>query len=334
MPVLALVRSALVLPAALLLGACATAPRPSRPAAQLAGPTSPTASVPAVDPLAARDAQVRLQLLLDDADFGPGVVDGRDGEFTRKALARYNAVRGLPAEAQPDTAGVTPYTSYVVSADNLAKLGTMGKSNAEIQKQKGQPYTSLTELLAERFHTSRDFLRRLNPGVNLDTLAAGARVTVPNVARPFALEDLPLTRDLVAPGGRRVLVDLRQRMLEVREGARLLAAFPITPGSSAHPAPPGEWRILGVTTFPWFRWDEGVLKRGERTENFFQLPPGPNSPVGIMWAGLNKPGIGIHGSPNPETIGRAGSHGCIRLSNWDAAKFCRMVSTGAPVTIQ
>lgn len=331
---LALVRSALVLPAVFLLGACASSPRGGRPVEQPAAPSAPSASVPAVDPAAARDAQVRLQILLDGADFGPGVVDGRDGEFTRKALARYNTARGLSADARPDTAGIAAYTTYVVTADNLAKLGTMGKSNADIQKQKGQPYTSLTELLAERFHTSRDFLRRLNPGVNVDTLAAGASVTVPNVARPFALEDLPLTRDLVAPGGRRVAVDLRQRMLEIREGDRLLAAFPITPGSSAHPAPPGEWRILGVTTFPWFRWDEGVLKRGERTENFFQLPPGPNSPVGIMWAGLNKPGIGIHGSPNPETIGRASSHGCIRLSNWDAAKFCRLVATGARVTIQ
>lgn len=316
---------------ALFLGACASTPKALPPTARTAPPTAPAAPA---DTLAARDAQVRLQIFLDEADFGPGVVDGRKGEFTSKALARYNAARGLPAEAVPEVANMQPYRTYVVTADNLAKLGVMASGNAAIEKQKSQPYTSLTELLAERFHTTREFIRRLNPGVAVDALGAGASVNVPNITRPFQIEDLPLTKDLSAPAGRRVLVDLQPRMLEIREGERLLAAFPITPGSAAHPAPPGEWRILGVATFPWFRYDEGVLKRGERTDKFFNLPPGPNGPVGILWAGLNKPGIGIHGSPNPETIGRAGSHGCIRLSNWDAAKFCRLVGKGAAVTIR
>jgi len=97
--------------------------------------------------------------------------------------------------------------------------------------------------------------------------------------------------------------------LEVREGDKLIAEFPITPGSKTLPAPLGEWKILGIATMPWFRHDEGVLNHGVRTNDFYNLPPGPNNPVGILWMGLNKPGIGIHGTNNPETIGRAGSHG-------------------------
>ena len=133
---------------------------------------------------------------------------------------------------------------------------------------------------------------------------------------------------------RHVSVGLREKILSIHENGRLIATFPITPGSAEHPAPVGEWRITGAVPFPWFRYDLGVLKRGERTEDFHNLPPGPNNPVGILWAGLNRPGIGIHGSPAPDTIVRAGSHGCIRLSNWDAATFYTLVGKGTAVTIR
>ena len=95
----------------------------------------------------------------------------------------------------------------------------------------------------------------------------------------------------------------------------------------------GVWKILGSATLPWFRHDEGVLQHGVRTSDFYNIPPGPNNPVGILWMGLNKPGIGIHGTNNPETIGRAGSHGCIRMANWDAARIKDLVTIGNVVTI-
>jgi lipoprotein-anchoring transpeptidase ErfK/SrfK len=88
-----------------------------------------------------------------------------------------------------------------------------------------------------------------------------------------------------------------------------------------------------MATMPWFRHDEGVLNHGVRTNDFYNIPPGPNNPVGVLWMGLNKPGIGIHGTNNPETIGRAGSHGCIRTANWDAARLKDLVSPGTKVTI-
>lgn len=290
------------------------------------------------DIVAQRTQTVKLQIFLDANRFGPGVIDGRPGEFSSKALVRYNASRGLPLGTQPDLSGIEPLRNYEITEADVRRIGTQAEQLADIEKQKSQPYTSISELIAERFHTTRSFLARLNPGVNINALQPGDLVIVPNVAHPFQIEDLPgskIDRHKTSLASRRAIVDLSARMLEVRasDGA-LIAAFPITPGSSEHPAPPGEWRIVGIATYPWFRWDDGVLERGERTETFFNLPPGPNSPVGILWAGLNRPGIGIHGTSNPDTIGRAGSHGCIRLSNWDASVFRTLVSAGSPVTIR
>lgn len=279
---------------------------------------------------------VRLQIFLDARHFGPGVVDGRPGEFTTKALERYNKARGLPAGTEPDVNAIEAYSTYTVASDDVAVLGTMAVEPVDIAKQKRLPYTSLSELVAERFHTTVSYLGKLNPDKNLNALAPGDVLKVPNVARPFRADRFPSTYPAPAAGvatSRRVLVDLNARMLEVREGTHLLAAFPITPGSTEHPAPVGEWKIVGAVPWPWYRYDEGVLKRGERTETFFLFPPGVNSPVGVLWAGTNRPGVGIHGTPNPDTIGRAGSHGCIRLANWDAAAFYTLVGKGTPVTI-
>lgn len=284
-----------------------------------------------------RDEAIQLQIFLDARHFGPGVVDGSAGEFTTKALEFYNKAHGLPAGARPDVSAIQAYTVYTIAPEDLAVLGTMAVEPADIAKQKRLPYTTLGELIAERFHTTKGFLAEINRGKDIDALAAGDSVTVPNVARPFRADKFPSTYPAPVASvakSRRVLVDVSTRMLEVREGGRLLAAFPITPGSSEHPAPAGEWKIVGAVPWPWYRYDEGVLKRGERTEEFFLFPPGVNSPVGILWAGTNRPGVGIHGTPNPDTIGRAGSHGCIRLANWDAAAFYTLVAKGVPVTIR
>lgn len=284
-----------------------------------------------------RDRTVQLQIFLDGRQFGPGVVDGHSGEFTSKALTLYREAQGLPVNVVPDVSGIQPYTQYAVTEDDLRRLGTMALEPAEQAQQKTLPYIGLTELLAERFHTTVAFMAELNPGRQMDALTPGEVITVPNIDRPFRVDAFPSgysrPQSSVA-GTRRVQVDTGLRMLRVTEGDRLLAAFPLTPGSDEHPAPLGEWKITGAVPWPWYRYDEGVLKRGERTETFYNLPPGPNSPVGVLWTGLNRPGVGIHGTAFPETIGRSGSHGCIRLSNWDAATFYTLVAKGMPVTIQ
>lgn len=286
---------------------------------------------------AARDRTVQLQIFLDAENFGPGIVDGQEGEFTDKALQAYRQAKGLPEGFVPDTSTIVPYTTTVVTAEDLAVLGTMAEEPADIAKQKRLPYVGIGELLAERYHTSRAFIAQLNPGKEIDTVPVGTVLRVPNVSRPFRPESFPGSYR-VAPSSvaasRKVVVDTTVRMLGVSEGGRLIAAFPITPGSPEHPAPAGEWKIAMSVPWPTFRYDEGVLKRGERTKEFYMFPPGPNSPVGILWAGLNRPGTGIHGTAYPEIIGRSGSHGCIRLANWDAATFYTLVGVGTPVTIR
>jgi len=214
-------------------------------------------------------------------------------------------------------------------------VGPLPADHAEQAKLKWQPYTSLLEFVAERFHSAEAFIQQLNPGKDWEHMAAGETLKVPNVSAPFEMEryteaNIPANPAFAA---RKIYVDTKERLLEVFENDKLICVFPITPGSEALPAPVGTWKIVGVAVWPWFRYDEGMLNYGVRTEQFFNLPPGPNNLVGLLWMALDKPGIGIHGTNNPETIGRAASHGCIRLSNWDAARVKDQVSVGNVVII-
>ncbi len=293
----------------------------------------PVRASPVIPDLSARDRVVQEQIFLDSVNFGPGVIDGRNGDFTEKARNVYRRVMGR----DPDSSSITPYTSYTVTSTDLRRIGSAASGPVAMAAQNRLPYTSVTELVAERYHTTQDFVRRINPGIDVDSASVGTTLRVPNVAKPFRVEKFPSAYPPAAPAraaNRIVTVDTSERLLRVIENDKLLAVFPITPGSSAHPAPTGEWKVLGLKPWPWFRWDDGVLKRGERTENAYLIPPGVNNPVGILWAGLNRPGIGIHGTPSPETIGRSGSHGCIRLANWDAATFYTLVPVGTPVSIR
>ncbi len=280
----------------------------------------------------------QLQIFLDNADFGPGKIDGKMGEFFRKALISYKHAHAMPKTGAVDKwlLDQVPvvYTNYTIKGDDLAFVGTIPTEHADQAMLKYLPYTSLLEFVAERFHSSEDYIQKLNPGFKPDTLKPGDILKVPNVL-PFEIENvtekkLPLNKAFAA---RKIYVDTKERLLEVFENEQLVSEFPITPGSTALPAPVGTWRIVGIVTLPWFRYDEGMLEHGVRTENFFNLPPGPNNLVGVLWMGLNKTGIGIHGTNNPETIGRAASHGCIRLANWDAFRVKDMVSEGNTVII-
>ena len=122
-------------------------------------------------------------------------------------------------------------------------------------------------------------------------------------------------------------------MLGVFEGEKLIASYPVTVGSKQTASPIGEWKVRGVAKLPTFRWDKEMLKHGERSGNFYLLPPGPRNPVGVMWIALNKKGIGIHGTNDPDSIGRAVSHGCIRLANWDVVRLATKIKHGDNVSI-
>jgi lipoprotein-anchoring transpeptidase ErfK/SrfK len=132
---------------------------------------------------------------------------------------------------------------------------------------------------------------------------------------------------------RKIVITRGETILDLYEDDKLIAAIPIAPGSPAHPTPKGNWRIVGIASMPTFRWDAGVLNRGVRTSNFYMLPAGPNNPVGVAWIGLSKPGIGIHGTNNPHSIGTFASHGCMRTANWDVSRIAHLVTKGVPVEI-
>ena len=126
-------------------------------------------------------------------------------------------------------------------------------------------------------------------------------------------------------------IDVKTNMLGVFEGEKIVAAYPVTVGSTQTATPLGEWKVRGVAKLPTFRYDEEMLNRGERSKRFYLLKPGPNNPVGVVWIGLSAQGYGIHGTPDPDKVGKTQSHGCVRLTNWDALALARLVKKRTPV---
>jgi lipoprotein-anchoring transpeptidase ErfK/SrfK len=230
--------------------------------------------------------------------------------------------------------------TYVITAQDRTFVGPCPLTVEEQATQKSLPYGSIEEFLSERFHCSPALLHALNPQWTGDDLTVGAAVLVPNV-EPFQIEALPRAGAWPKHPGfrhRSVVVHRSERMLDVWEGTALIASFPVTPGgdpeSGGVATPPGTWHITTIAVAPTFRWDKSVLERGVRSDTFFMLPPGPNNPVGVLWCALNRPGIGIHGTDHPQTIGRAVSHGCIRMANWDVVRFAHLITPGVTVTIE
>lgn len=317
------------------------------PAILLANPTTPTTTAetpPApVLPKAPEPIEsiLRTQIFLDGKLFGPGKVDGRPGEFTTKALKRYQAANGLPQTELDahtlDLSSITElYTTYTIREEDLKFVGELPTKPSLQSKKKYLPYDSLLEFLTERFHTSPELIEWLNKPMKMSTLKPGDAVKVPNV-QPFCLEELtpiPGLPEVVEFKTRVIKIDTREKLLGLYEGEKMLASLPITPGSGHNATPPGTWRIVGITQMPTFRWDKSVLEYGVRSKDYYELPIGPNNPVGVMWIGLSKPGIGIHGTNQAQTIGRSASHGCMRTANWDVIRLSKMITKGMTVIIE
>lgn len=330
----------------ILLVALATiAAKPVPKTTPAAGPKSspkPKATVEKTIPVALpnydEETSVKLQIFLDNNDFGPGKIDGRMGEFFGKALIHYKKAHGMAATGAVDSwlLDQVPetYTNFTIPPEAANFVGATASKPSEQSKLKRLLYGSFLEYVAERYHSAEDFLKKINPEMKLENLKVGDTVKVPNVL-PFKIEDLKegFAEKNPAFANRKIYIDTKDRFLLIYDDTQLVAEFPITPGSSTLPAPMGLWKILGIATLPVFRHDEGVLQHGEKSSVFYNLPPGPNNPVGILWMGLNKPHVGIHGTNNPETIGRAASHGCIRTANWDAARVRELVTVGNAVSI-
>ena len=289
------------------------------------------------------------------------------------ALYRQSRGEQPPAPpARPDTApdisGLDlasfgpAFILYTVADADLQNIGPLPSAKAAQAKLKFLPYRDAAEALAAKFHCDVHFLEQLNPG-KTKTIKAGDQLKVPNV-EPFELaavkdlkpgseigsaaandlpdetsaeNDKPVAKEEPAGAGvpaASVKIDTKTNMLGVFEADKLVAAYPVTIGSAQTALPIGEWKVQRITKLPRFRWDEEMLKHGQRSGKFYMLPPGSNSPVGVIWIALNKKGIGIHGTNEPETIGRSVSHGCVRLTNWDVVRLAQKVKSGTPVSIQ
>lgn len=313
------------------------------------------------------ESAVRLQIYLDEKLFGPGFIDGKPGKFTTKAVHAYNRSVGripddwtaLLKEAN-ESLGETYATAIVPDVAKEwvnAKLPTSYSGQA---RHKRNSYRSYLEFMAERYHTSESFLVELNGKKKAWGLAPRKAIKVPNVT-PFMIEKLEEGRKHEkedALSARTVIVDTKGRNLFIYEpgqapkvaGAavvvsekdegfseqKLIAMFPITPGKVQY-IHHGNWKIANCFELPSWRYDKQFLRTGKRSKDkskVLQIPPGPNVPVGVLWSGLTKSGIGIHGTSSPRTIGRSLSAGCIRLSNWDAARFPSLARPGAKVVIR
>jgi lipoprotein-anchoring transpeptidase ErfK/SrfK len=284
---------------------------------------------------------VRLKIFLDQHSFGPGEIDDRWTDLCASALRLYQIAdgngAGLDQELKQELTDLAPlYIDYQINPDDLAWVGRSPQKPAAQAKRKLMPYPTIADFVAERFHTNVSFLAKLNRGKNLTKLRPGDTVQVPNVP-PLELSGLKEADD-VPPRPqlktRRVEIDTKSKVLTITDGGKILAAFPITPGSKQLPAPIGTWQIVKVATLPWFRWDKAMLMHGKRSGDFHNIPPGPRNEVGLVWIGLNKKGIGIHGTNNPDSIGHSASHGCIRLANWDAIQVLNAVTQGVTVEIK
>ncbi|MGU3455277.1 L,D-transpeptidase [Brevundimonas sp. M1A4_2e] len=277
-------------------------------------------------------ATARAQILLDRANFSPGVIDGLGGDNTRQAIAAFEKAAGLPQDGVLDaevfrrlTAGDDGrvLTDYTITAADLSGsfIGQVPANLADMAKLKTVGYATPLEMLAEKFHMTEGLLQALNPGV--DFAKAGQTIVVAAVAQT----------DLAAEVAH-IVVDKAERSVRVYDAAdKLLAFYPATVGSSARPAPSGEVTVVGVAPEPNYTYDPDRVSydRGDRK---VIVPPGPNNPVGSVWIDLSRDTYGIHGTPDPSKVGKTFSSGCVRLTNWDAEQLASKVKPGVRVTFR
>ena len=286
---------------------------------------------PEIGPGAQGPGVVRAQILLARAHFSCGEIDGDFGSNLQKTVAAYQADRHLSVSGGVDAATwtslnadqVLPLTPYTITADD-EKGPFIGKVPPEMMQQAKLPsmgYTSPLQELSARFHASPRLMQLLNPGA--DFTKVGQELTVPNV--------------FVESPGPAAEVDVSKSDSSVRAigpDGKLLAYYSATIGSEHDPLPVGAWKITGTKHDPVFHYDPNLFWNAKSTDKKTDIQAGPNNPVGLVWIDLSKEHYGIHGTPDPSLIGHAFSHGCIRLTNWDALELASMVKPGTPAILK
>ena len=296
--------------------------------AQVVAPQQP-ASKPAANPLP-DPALIKAEVLLARAQVSPGEIDGLAGSNLTRAVKAYEQMTGQPVDGQLtealwtrlNTQGQAPVAAaYAVTAQDVAGpfYPDVGEDMVAASKLATPGYARPSEMLAERFHMSEKLLQALNPGADLTkvgTVLVVAQPLIPDLARVDHIEV-----DKAAASVRAYAAD-----------GTLIASFPATVGSTDRPSPSGERKVRGVSFNPIYTYDPSRLTFGPKRHGKFIIQPGPNNPVGVVYIALNAPGYGIHGSPGPNKIGKTASHGCVRLTNWDALLLARAVRPGVKVS--
>jgi len=318
-----------------------TPAKPRRPAAQQRTQAPPQPSIEEV---------IAVQVALTREGFSTGVIDGRMGVNTTRALDAYRKQRASDPAPSPE-----PLVAYQITDEDAA-----GPFEPEIptdlmeqSKLPALSYRSVAELLAERFHTTPEILKKLNPDAAMN---AGTSIRVPNVdafmlpstsaSKPAqaASTSKPQQGRAVGTTGRAaaastpaldpvvITVSRSGSSLTVTsQDGRILYFAPVTTGSEHDPLPLGDWNVTGVYYNPPFRYNPDLFWDANPSHSKATIPRGPNGPIGVVWIDLTKEHYGIHGAPEPSQIGRTQSHGCVRLTNWDAVKVAGMVGPGTPV---
>jgi lipoprotein-anchoring transpeptidase ErfK/SrfK len=300
------------------------------------------------------DGQIlHAQVLLDRAGFSPGVIDGREGMSMAEAIKGFQSSRGLEATGELDQETRQALLRGGVPATRRLKIdpgdargpftGTIPSDPEQQAKLDRLGYRNLLEKIAEKFHTTPETIIALNSPATL--IGPGAVLRLPNVllaSRSYGdidgdtaqmLSDLNVSGGL--PRAERIVVDKSDGVLRVfGKGDRLVAQFPATMGSQHDPLPLGNWKVTTVAYNPPFHYQPDLFWDVADSKEEQRLPPGPNGPVGTVWIDLTKEHYGIHGTAEPQTIQRAQSHGCVRLTNWDAARLATMVQDGMQVVFQ
>lgn len=268
----------------------------------------------------------RLQIALDRAGFSPGVIDGYAGENVNKAIGSAEQKLGLPQDGKMDAelAATLEFDGpalkeYVITEEDLSDLSeTIPDDYAEKAEMKNLGFTTVEEKLAERFHMDVDFLKGLNTGSDF---SSGSTVLVADIGE-----------DVTGAEVARIEADKNLRQLRVYdEAGTLVVSYPATIGSEETPSPSGTHQVQAVAIDPTYTYNpDKNFQQGDNTEPL-TIPPGPNGPVGSVWIDLSEPTYGIHGTPEPSEIDKTQSHGCVRLTNWDANELAHLVDTGVEV---
>jgi lipoprotein-anchoring transpeptidase ErfK/SrfK len=266
------------------------------------------------------------QVLLDRAGHSPGVFDGTWGSNSRRAVAAFERSTGLAVDGEIDPEVSARLRSdydtnvvqqYTIQADDIDRLIDVPESMTDQSKLEHLGFETALEALAEKFQMSQGLMQRLNVGKDFSTPG-----TVIQVVMPFA-RDLPAKVE-------KIEVDKQNAELRAFDAdGKLLASYPATVGSSDFPSPAGEMEVRAIAATPTYYFNPEGRTWGP--DERLTIAAGPNNPVGSTWIDLSKEGYGIHGTPTPELIGKTASHGCVRLTNWDAAQLSRAVSAGTKV---